>query len=323
MELGRIERLDPRHHWKNEAQDFTPWLRENIDVLGEALGLEIDSAVDSEVPVGSFSADILGTDLGSGTLLLVENQLEPTDHSHLGQLLTYASGLNARVVVWIARQFRDEHRHALTWLNENTPEDLKFFGVELELIRIGDSPFAPNLKVMVTPSEWQKSAAAVKGGQVTDRQQKYREFWGDLISDVRARDPSFTGSTPENAPKQNWCAFSAGRAGFADNAVFGWEGREAGYVLRVELYIDTGDKERNKRAFDLLETQKAAIEAEFGEPLTWTRRDDIQASRIFASKPGGIDDPDELLRQHRAWLVDRLFRIREVFGPRIKALDLG
>lgn len=322
MELGRIERRDPRQYWERET-DFTAWLQQNVDLLGETLGLELDTTVEIEVPVGAFSADLLGTDLGSGALLLVENQLEPTDHSHLGQLLTYASGLDARVIIWIAREFRDEHRQALTWLNENTLEDVKFFGVELELIAIGESAVAPNLKVMVSPSEWQKSATAARGGHVTDRQQRYKQFWGSLIADLREQDPTFTWSTPERAPKTNWCSFSAGRTGFQNNAVFAWDGTTEESVVRAELYITTGDKERNKRAFDLLEAAKEEIEKEFGEPLHWTRRDDILASRIFVQRPGTIDDDDDSLKEHRAWLVERLFRIRRTFGPRIKVLDLN
>jgi hypothetical protein len=322
-ELGRIERLDPRTHWRDEARDFTPWLRNNIDLLGEALGLEIDPTVDSEVSVGSFSADLLCTDLGSGALILVENQLEATDHSHLGQLLTYTSGLDARVVVWVARQFRDEHGQALTWLNENTLEDVKFFGVEVELVQIGASARAPNFKVLVAPSEWQKSGATARSVQATDRQQKYRDFWGSLISAIHARDPRFTSSRPDRAPKQNWCSFSAGAQGFQDNAVFGWEAGGVGNLVKAELYIDTGDKERNKAAFDLLAAERDSIEREFGESLTWTRRDDIRASRIYVAMPGSINDPEEILARHRAWLVDRILRIRKVFGPRIKSLSLG
>lgn len=322
MELGRIERRDPREYWKNEAYDFTPWLRSNIDLLGEALGLEFDPSVDSEIPVGAFSADLLATDLGSGALVLIENQLEPTDHSHLGQILTYASGLDTKMMIWVARQIRDEHRQALTWLNENTLEDVRFFGVEIELVQIGKSAMAPNVKVLVAPSEWQKSGTLARTGQTTDRQQKYKAFWASFISDVLARDPKFTWSNPDKAPKQNWCSFSAGRPGFQNSGVFGWEGGDVGNVVRAELYIDTGDKEINKRAFDLLDSDRDAITQEFGEILTWTRRDDIKASRIYIAIPGGIDDADDTLARHRAWLVDRIFRFRQVFGHRIKALDL-
>jgi hypothetical protein len=322
INLGSIEHHDPREVWKNEAHDFTPWLRDNIGVLGQALGLEIDPEVESEVTVGAFSADLLATHLGTGALVLIENQLEATDHSHLGQMLTYASGLDTKVLVWVARSLRDEHRQALTWLNENTLEDVRFFGVEIELLSISDSPMAPNFKVVVTPSEWQKSgAAAVTGGGYTERQRLYREFWGSVIAAIRQRDPNFTTADPEKPSKQHWCSFSAGRPGFQDHLVFGWEDGEQ--VMRAQLYIDTPDKAQNKRAYDALLAEKTAIEAEFGEPLIWTRRDDIRASQIYTKRPGSVRDDPEALAGHREWLVDRAFRIREVFGPRIKGLDLG
>ena len=323
VELGRIERVDPRTYWGHEAHDFTPWLRANISLLGEALGIEIDPAVEREVAVGPFSADLLGTDLGSGATILVENQLEPTDHSHLGQLLTYASGLDARVVVWVSRQFRDEHRQALMWLNENTPEDLSFFGIQIELIKIGDSALAPDLKVVVMPSEWQKIAAAARTGQATDRQQRYKAFWAALIEDILDRNPRFTSSRPERAPRQSWCSFSIGRAGFSTNAAFSWSNAGLGWQVKAELYIDTGDFETNKKAFDLLVAQRSRIESDFGEILEWTRRDDIRASRVFISTPGSIDDDQDRLESYRAWLVERVFRLREVFGDRVTALDLS
>jgi hypothetical protein len=320
-ELGQIKRVDPRSYWKNEAHDFTPWLRENIEHLASALGLELDPFVDSEVPVGPFSADLVATDLASGAIVLVENQLEQTDHSHLGQLITYASGLNATEVIWVAPVFRDQHRQALTWLNENTVEDVRFFGVEIELLQIGDSPLAPNFKIAVAPSEWQKAVQASKSGGTSERNQRYREFWGQMLTELLTRDPQFTSSKPENAPRGNWMAFSLGRKGFTTNPSFGWEHGD-GYVVRAEVYIDLGDKEQTKLAFDLLEAQKDAIETDFGGELVWARRDDIRASRIIVAIPGGIDDAPNDLEQYRDWLIERLFALRKTFATRVKALDL-
>ena len=141
--LGRLTRIDARSVWQHEALDFTPWVRANIDTLSEALGMELELP-ETEVPVGNFSCDVVAQEVGTGHRVIIENQLEPTDHSHLGQLLTYAAGLNARGVVWIAPQYRAEHRQAIGWLNANTGEDLVFFGVEVELLQIGDSPYAPH-----------------------------------------------------------------------------------------------------------------------------------------------------------------------------------
>src|SRR5215467_859785 len=137
-ELGKLELVDPRFVWKNEAHDFTPWLLANGDLLAEALGIDLELEA-SEHAVGGFSLDLVGHDITNDAVLIVENQLEGTDHSHLGQVLTYAAGTAASTIVWIATAFREEHRQALDWLNENTGEETHFFGIELRVARIGDS----------------------------------------------------------------------------------------------------------------------------------------------------------------------------------------
>jgi len=143
--LGRLELVDPRLVWKNEAYDLTPWLLENSELLGEALGIDLEFEA-AEHPVGGFSLDLVGRDITNDAVLVVENQLEGTDHSHLGQVLTYAAGTAASTIVWIATSFREEHRQALDWLNENTGEDTHFFGIEIQVGQIGDSARAPSSK---------------------------------------------------------------------------------------------------------------------------------------------------------------------------------
>jgi len=141
--LGRLTSVPPRDVWVHEAYDFTPWLLQNVDVLSDLLGmeeLELDAA---EQPVGGFSLDLIGRDLSDGSVVIVENQLAQSDHGHLGQILTYAAGTNPTTIVWIATSFRPEHRAALDWLNEHTDPDTRFFGVEIEVVRIGDSAPAP------------------------------------------------------------------------------------------------------------------------------------------------------------------------------------
>ncbi len=321
--LGILKRLDAREAWKSEPYDFTPWLRHNIGLLGQALGLEIDAEVQQEVAVGLFSADLLGTGLSSRAAILIENQLEQTDHSHLGQLLTYAGGLDARILVWVSTKVREEHRQALIWLNENTREDVLIFGVEIELLRIDDSRPAPHFRIVVEPNEWQKGQQRVTNpgsATVSEKSQRYRAFWADLLAAVHSCEPAFTSMSPERAPHQNWCAFSVGRTGFLDSLAFGWEDGQS--WLRTELYIDTKDKQRNKAAFDQLATDKHVIDAGFPEPLLWTRRDDIRASRIYARRKGSLDDSPEELREHMQWFMEQAFLIRSVFAPRVKALQL-
>lgn len=169
-ELGRLERVDLREAWKSEPEDFTPWLAEerNLRLLGEALGMTLQlEAV--EKSVGPFSADILCKEPQTEQWVLIENQLEQTDHTHLGQIITYSAGLNAVTVIWIARKFVEQHRAALDWLNEITTEATNFFGVEVELWRIGDSPLAPKFNLVSKPNAWSKQIpkAAAEGEQWT------------------------------------------------------------------------------------------------------------------------------------------------------------
>ena len=156
--LAKIEQVDLREAWPNEARDFTPWLAENIAQLGEALGMEIE-VQQTEAPVGGYLLDILAINTVSNRPVIIENQLEITDHNHLGQLLTYAASFDAEAIVWVSRNFREEHRQALDWLNSRTDEDTRFFAVVVELLRIGHSSLAPNFDVVAAPNEWGKKAA--------------------------------------------------------------------------------------------------------------------------------------------------------------------
>ncbi len=144
VELGALARVGLRQVWGVEHRSFTPWLAAHLDLLGEAIDIPL-SLKGQETDIGTFRADILAKDTATGQAVLIENQLERTDHTHLGQLITYAAGVRAGVVVWIADTFTDEHRAALDWLNESTPDSIKFFGVEIELWRIGESQIAPPL----------------------------------------------------------------------------------------------------------------------------------------------------------------------------------
>ena len=326
IELGILERISARSVWKHEAHQFTPWLRQNIHLLGEALGLEIEEDIQQEVAVGLFSADLLGSELGSKAKILIENQLEQTDHSHLGQLLTYAGGLDTDILVWISTDIRDEHRQALTWLNVHTHEGIYFFGVEIELLKIGASSPAPHFKVVVAPNDWQKSGPRILGqgggqpGAIGERELRYREFWKRVLGEIKQRDPHATSVRAENIMYGNWWSIPLGRSGFFDTCAFGWEGSDR--IVRCEIYIDVGEKAQNKAIFDTLHSGRETLEAAVGEPLIWTRRDDIRASRIYLHRPGTIDDTDDILGDISQWAADRLLRLRDAFRPLIKGLLL-
>lgn len=185
QKLGVRVEVELREVWPNEASDFTPWLAENITELGKALGLDLELQ-EREASVGSYSLDILARDLGSGSLVVIENQLESTDHDHLGKLLTYAAWFDANVRVWIAKEFRDEHREALDSLNHRTGEDTQFFGIEVELWKIDNSRPAVNFNLVATPNEWLKQTVSVRAaGNVSERDKRYKAFFQSLIDTGR------------------------------------------------------------------------------------------------------------------------------------------
>jgi hypothetical protein len=316
QQLGQLQRLDPRDVWQMEAHQFTPWLVENIGLLSQALGIEIELA-EREVGVGAFSVDIFGKEVGTGREVIIENQLAQTDHSHLGQLLTYAAGLDAKIVVWLSPQFRDEHRQALDWLNLHTIEGTFFFAVQLELLKIDDSLPAPNFRLVAQPSEWQKQIVTSTSKEPSEKKLRYREFFGDLLVRLKAASPGFTNAS--RVAYDSWFGFAGGRQG----VYFQVEFMKKPNRLVVHLNISTGDRATNKYAFDQLIGDRTQIEAELGEPLEWQRLDDKKECRIAVQTPGEILSPEDSLSGLKDWAVQHLIDFRRVFGTRIKALDLS
>lgn len=308
-ELSKIKRLNLRDVWAKEASDFTPWLAENIEELGEALGMGLELEA-KEASVGDFSLDLLAKDLGTNRMVVVENQLTQTDHDHLGKLLTYAAGFDASVVIWVAESIRDEHRQALEWLNQRTDTDTEFFGVVVEVLQIDDSKPAYNFKLVVFPNEWRKSKRSQAFSSVSSKSEAYRQYYQSLIDELR-ENHKFTGARV--AQPQNWYPFSSGVSGIHVSAVFAGNDR-----ARVELYINRPDFETNKALFDWLHGQKDTIEKECGFSLQWERLDERQASRITVSRSGSIESGAEDLEQIRRWQIERLLIFKKVFGPLVR-----
>ncbi len=312
MLLGKLQRVDPRTVWKHEAHDFTPWLVESIERLGEALGMELE-VVDREADVGDFAADILARDLGRDRLVVIENQLEPTDHSHLGQLITYAAGLEASVVIWVSREFREEHRQALDWLNRGDGAATEYFGVVIELLQVDDSKPAVNFRLVASPNNWSRQSKRGPGvDEVSGKRSSYQEYFQLLIDELREKH-RFTNA--KVGQPQNWYSFSSGTRGFQYSTSFAQGGE-----VRAEVYIDPGDRAKNEAAFDALLGDKATLEKEFGEPLRWERLDSRRACRVACYTTGSIEDSAEQQEQYRKWAIERLLRFKKVFGPRLPAL---
>ena len=184
-DIGTLDSVNLREVWQNEAADFTPWLADNLDSLGDALQMEIDTEdVDTEVSVGKYSADILCRDASDNSRIVIENQFGSTNHDHLGKLLTYASGLDSdpplRSVIWISETFNDEHRSTLDWLNRISHDETRFFGVTIELLKIEGSKPAPRFNIVVSPNDWTKTVRASSSGEVSDLKRQYYQFWNDL-----------------------------------------------------------------------------------------------------------------------------------------------
>lgn len=303
VELGDIEPVQPRAVWASEARDFTPWLLSNAERLGRALGIELELHA-AEHPVGGYSLDLIGQDLTNDAVLMVENQLEPTDHAHLGQVMTYAAGTGASTIVWIATAFRDEHRQALDWLNEQTGEDIHFFGVVLSLVRIGASAPAPLFEVVAKPNDWQKRVrSSTRTGSSTTRNEKYRAFWAEYLN-RQATEHGAWGrrGTPQPA---NWMSFGGPFPGTQINPSFA-QGRR----LRHELYIDRGDSEANTALFEFLLQRREILETAYGLPLDFDPIDGKRACRIATYRNDGEIQEEDQWTAYLDWFLDEGERLR-------------
>ena len=315
--IGTLSPVDVREIWADEAGDFTPWLAENADLVGEALGMDLLHE-QTEAAVGRYSADLVFREESTDRLVVVENMFGPTDHDHLGKLIVYAAGLEAGYAVLLAPEFRDEHRSALDWLNSISAEDFGFFGVVLEAWRIGDSIPAPRLRVEVKPDNWSRSVQTARSSGLTDTQRAYLRFWGEFLPAFKDAHPGWTRRTaPRN---KHWMTFPSAGGGLAKySATFC---RPAGkYRLRAETYVATRDKAATKEAFDELYGRRKQIEQAIGEELDWDRLDSKHASRISLYYPGEIRVTDEeRWPEARDWLIQAMGKMRGTFDPVLREM---
>jgi hypothetical protein len=318
--LGRLERVDLRNLWASEAGEFTPWLaqEENLRLLGETIGIELELEA-QEKDVGPFRADLLCKNTADDTWVLIENQLERTDHTHLGQLLTYAAGLEAVTIIWIAERFTDEHRASLDWLNQITGERFAFFGLEIELWRIGDSPIAPKFNLVSSPNDWTRivQSSAVKSGQLTESKQAQLSFWTAFKEYLEQSGSHIRCHKP--AP-QNWLVHPIGRSGTHLSSVastWNTESNEWKPEIRVELVLHN---QHSKSYFAALQAQQAEIEGEVGQQLLWHNPQDARVCRIYVRRSADFRKADEWPVQHE-WLRTNLEKFHRTFVPRIKKLN--
>lgn len=298
--LGSLEKVDLRDAWPHEASHFTPWLArpENLTLLGDALGLtlELESV---EEPVGSFSADIVAKDIATNSRVLIENQLEQTDHCHLGQILTYAAGLDAGTVIWIAREFREPHRAAIDYLNRISAVEHNFFAVQIELLRIGNSPFAPRFNIVAKPNDWSKraSAQASDNTALSGKQQHWIEYWSGLLTAASSEGTQIAAKTP---PKEGWCRLRQLRSGDPSAAIWAHVGNSQ---IRCLIWLQGG---LAKDMYEHLYSHREDIELKLGSPLVWDRLDG-KISCIIALACDIKDIPQG--RDQYSWFLRKLVEL--------------
>lgn len=314
-DLGKLEKVELRDIWKTEDRDFTPWLAQehNMEILADTLGLSLEVEA-QERNVGPFRADILCKDLDDNSWVLIENQLERTDHTHLGQLLTYASGLTAVTIIWIAARFSDEHRKALDWLNEITDEHLQFFGLEVELWRIGESPAAPKFNVVSKPNHWSKAVGraskTIEAGALTETKESQLAYWEALHA--KLQDHSVLRSRKPLA--QHWTTFSIGRSGM--HLVAKVNSREDVIGAELELLDDNA-----KAFFHLLRANRDEIELDMGAQLQWLELPEKRASRIMVARPDSDFTREANWDVQHGWLIEQLENLHRTFSQRVRSLD--
>ena len=312
MKLGKIRKIDLRDVWASESSDFTPWLakEENIAMLGDAIGMDLE-VESQEKSVGPFRADILAKDLATNHYVLIENQLELTNHNHLGQIMTYAAGLDAFSIVWIAKAFTEEHRAALDWLNRITDENINFFGIEVEVIQIGDSLPAPQFNVVAKPNDWTKSVkSSASSGELTETKVKQQEYWTEFRDYVLKIGSPFKVQKP--AP-QHWTIIAMGRSYFQLSLTENSDN----HTICINLEISG---ENAKANFDTLkELCEEESKSRVAEDLEWLRLDEKKVSMVKLTKE--CDFMDKSSREHQyAWFVENVLKFIKFFKPRIKSL---
>ena len=309
--LGRLEEVDLRQYWEREDADFTPWLAEeqNITILGETLGLELE-VQEQEAGVGPFRADILCRNTVDGSLVLIENQLERTDHIHLGQLMTYAAGLDAVTIIWISPRFTDEHRAAIDWLNRVTQEGINLFAIQLELWQINDSLAAPKFSIVAKPNAWAKmvkESSRGTHGPLSERQRLYLEFWTAFSQHLEDNQSSIAIRTPR---PDNWMGWGLGKTNFGLSASVTARDR------RATVYVSLTGPEATAN-FRALHSDKEEIDSKLDANLDWMERDGHVESYIVDRFDADISDKDSWQRIFE-WMEERLIRFDKVFRPKVK-----
>jgi hypothetical protein len=311
--MGHLEQVSLREFWLDEARDFNRWLakEENLGLLSDTLGMELELE-GVEVFVGPYKADIIARDASSDSRVVIENQLEKTNHDHLGKILTYASGLDAPVMIWIAREFSEEHRRALDFINEQASPNLRCYGLEIQLWRIGDSPPAPQFKIVSSPNEYTAEVKAeTVSGELSETKALYLDFWSGF-KEYCSSENSFLNL--RKARPQHWFSIAVGRSKFQISLTASQQNRRIG----CEIYLRGKNA---KTAFKMIEQRKDEIERQVGA-LEWMELPKGQDCRIVLYKRD-IDVKDQQTWQDAyIWYKENAEKFYRAFSPIIKALPI-
>ena len=306
MKLGNLEKVkDLRSVWKHEANDFTKWLaeEENLNLLGKEIGIEIE-LISTEAKAGSFSTDILAVEANTDNKIIIENQLEATNHDHLGKIITYASGHDAKTIIWIVKEAREEHRQAVDWLNEHTDDEINIFLCRIELWKIDDSAIAPKFQIVSSPNNWTKTIKRSLNNEMSSTKMLLYNYWTKLSEEIDRNYPNFNSRKPRSS---NFYDIALGSS-----------------LAHITLAINTKSEVKcqiwirdSKPLFDYLFDSKDKIEEELGYELEWGRLDDYKSSFIAIINNSDIRDEsnwDKLIK----WQLNNASKFYDVFADRIK-----
>jgi len=313
-DFASLESQEVREYWEHEAQQFTPWIAgeiraEDVSELEDSLGLDLE-IIEEEKSVGRYNVDILAEVVDDNRNVVIENQLNPSDHDHLGKSIAYASGVDADIIVWISPRFHDEHRDAIQWLNENSREGVDLFAIRLEVWKIGDSEPAVRLNPVAEPSEWKEKAKRSEG-ELTDTEKLQEEFWTEFRNRIEDRETPLSARKPN---PQHWYNNPIGKTGFELAFILNSRDNE----LRAELIIRD-----NAEAYRQLIDQSQQIEPEFDRKLTWHEPEETRAgkerSRIVVTKSADVTDQDQW-DEYLDWMIEHGEQFHGVFYDRIQRL---
>lgn len=303
MELGKLKEIkDLRRVWKHEATDFTPWLadEENLSLLADAIGLEL-TVEETESSVGSFHVDIYAIENLTGKKVIIENQLEDTNHDHLGKIITYAAGKSASIIIWVVKTAREEHRAAVEWLNNNTDDGIGFFLCEVKLYQIGNSQPAVKFEVVEKPNDWVKENK--KEGIANPTQQARYDYWIAFNEYAYNNNEFAKNFNKRKASTDHWMSLSVGSSACHISLS---QIRKFNNAI-VEWYIPD-----DKELYHKLLSHKDMIEKEAGLEFEWNELPEKKASRIIAYKDADFDNKGDWNNQFD-WMMDVAIRMKKVF----------